>query len=103
MYSRKDTSPNYIEFSKNQTRIGRFVWSQKSYKGKIYFEPYFKLLKIKDLGQIEKSQQIYLSEKVCAIQNTVIHVAENLGVVPIYEAKSVKESTMDQRFNYGSI
>ena len=29
-YSWKDTSPNFIEFSKNQTRIGRFAWSQKS-------------------------------------------------------------------------
>ena len=36
MYSRKDTSPNYIEFSKNQTRIGKFAWSQKPYKGKVY-------------------------------------------------------------------
>ena len=30
------------------------------------------------------------------IRNTVIHVAENLGLIPIYEAKSGKESTMDQ-------
>ena len=63
MYSRKDTSANYIEFSKIQTRIGRFVWFQKSSKGKFYFEPCFQLLKINDLGQFEKSQQVYLSKK----------------------------------------
>ena len=100
MYSRKDTSPNYIEFSKNQTRIGRFVWFQKSYKVKFYFEPCFQLLKINDLGQFEKSQQVYLREKegeaLSTIRNTVIHDAENLGLEPTYEAKPGKESTMDQ-------
>ena len=100
MYSRKDTSPNYIEFSKNQTRIGRFAWSQKSYKGKIYFEPCFQLFKKNELGQLEKRQQVYLGEKegeaISAIRNTVIHDAENLGLVPILELNSDKESTMDQ-------
>ena len=100
MYSRKDTSPNYIEFSKNQTRIGRFVWFQNSYKGKFYFEPCFQLLKINDLGHLEKSQQVYLSEKegetLSTIRKTAIQDAENLGLVPIFEAKSGKESTMDQ-------
>ena len=97
MYSRKDTSPNYNEISKNKTRIGRFVRFQKSYKRKFSFEPCFQLLKINDLGQFEKSQQVYLSEKALStIRNTVIHDAENLGLVPIYEAKSSKESTMNQ-------
>ena len=100
MDSRKDTGPNYIEFSKNLTRIGRFVWFQKSYKGKFCFEPCFQLLKINDLGQFEKSQQVYLSEKegeaLSTIRNTVIQDAENLGLVLIYEAKSGKESTIDQ-------
>ena len=97
MFSRKDTSPNYIEFSKNQTRIGRFAWSQKSYKGKIYFEPCFQLFKKNELGQFEKRQQVYLGEKeaISAIRNTVIHDAENLGLVPILELTSDKESTMD--------
>ena len=101
MYSRKVDNSNYIELiSKNQKRIGRFVWFQKSYKGKICLEPCFQLLKINDLGQFEKSQQVCLSEKegeaISAIRNTVIHDAENLGLVPIYEAKPAKESTMDQ-------
>ena len=100
MYSRKVDSSNYLEFSKNQKRIGRFVWFQKSYKGKICFEPCFQLLKINDLGQFEKSQQVYLSKKegeaISAIRNTVIHNAENLGLVPILELTSDKESTMDQ-------
>ena len=77
MYSRKVDSPNYIEFSKNQKKVGRFVWFQKSYKGKIYLEPCFQLLKINDLEQFEKCQQVYLSEKegeaISAIQNSVIH------------------------------
>ena len=100
MYSRKVDSSNYIEFSKNQKRIGRFVWFQKFYKGKICLEPCFQLLKINDLGHFEKSQQVNLSEKegeaISAIRNTVIHNAENLGLVPILELTSDKESTMDQ-------
>ena len=103
MYSRKDTSPNYFEFSKNKTSIRRFVWLQKSFKGKNYFEPCFQLLKINDLGQFEKSQQVYRSEKekkaISAIRNTVIHNAENLELVPIYETKIGKDSTMDQELD----
>ena len=99
MYSRKDTSPNYIDFSKNQTRVGRCVWFQKSYNGKFHFEPCFQL-KINNLGQFEKSQQVYLSQKegeaLSAIWKTVIHDDENLGLVPINEIKSGKESTMVQ-------
>ena len=52
------------------------------------------------MGQFEKSQQVYLSEKegeaLSTIRNNVIHDAENLGLVPIYEAKPGKESFMDQ-------
>ena len=66
-------------------------------------EPCFQQLKINELGQFEKSQHVYLSEKerkaLSAIRNTVIHDAENLGLVPIYETKSVKESTVDQEFD----
>ena len=103
MYSRKVDSPNYFKFSRSQKRRGSFVWFQKYYKGKIYFEPCFQLLKINDLGQFEKSQQVYISEKegeaISAIRNSVFHDAENLGLVPIYEAKSVKESSMDQELD----
>ena len=100
MYSRNDTSPNYIELSKNQTRLGRLAWSRKSYKGKIYFEPCFQLFKKNELEQLEKRQQVYLGEKegeaISAIRNTVIHDAENHGFVPTLELTSDKESTMDQ-------
>ena len=61
MFSRKIDTPKYIEFPKNQKRFGRFVWLQRSYKGQI--EPCFQLSKIKDLGQFEKSQQVYFGEK----------------------------------------
>ena len=52
------------------------------------------------MGQFEKSQQVYLSvkegEALSKFRNTVFRDAENLGLVPIYEANSGKESTMDQ-------
>ena len=52
------------------------------------------------MGQLEKRQQDYLVENkedaISAIRNTVIHDAENLGLVPILELTSDKESTMDQ-------
>ena len=55
------------------------------------------------MGQFEKFQQVYLSEKeedaISASRNTVIHDAKNLGLVPIYEAKSGKKSTMDQELD----
>ena len=55
------------------------------------------------MGQFEKSQQVYLSDKegeaISTIRNTVIHDAESLGLVPFYEAKSGKESTMDQELD----
>ena len=55
------------------------------------------------MGQFEKSQQVYLSEKegevISAIRNTVIHNAENFELGPIYEAKSGRESTMDQELD----
>ena len=69
----------------------------------MYLERCFQLLKINDLGQFEKSQQVYLSKKEgeanSAIRNTVLHDAENLKLVPIYDAKSGKESTMDQELD----
>ena len=100
IYSRKEILPNYIEFAKNQKRIGRFSWSQKPYNGKIYFELCFQLLKKNESGQIEKTQQVYLDEKegewISAIRNSVIHDAENLGLVPVLEPYSDKDSTMEQ-------
>ena len=100
MYSRKVTSLNYNEFSKNQTRTWRFAWSQKFYKGKNYFEPCFQLFKTNELVQFERRQQVYLGEQegeaFSAIRITVIHDAKNLGLVPILELTFEKESTMDQ-------
>ena len=52
------------------------------------------------MRHLEKRQQVYLGEEeveaISAIKNTVIHDAENLGLVPILELTSNKESTMDQ-------
>ena len=51
------------------------------------------------LGQFGKSQQVYLNEKegeaLSAIRNNVTYNAENL----VYEAKSGKESSMDQELD----
>ena len=66
-------------------------------------ESCFQLLKTIDLGRFEKSQQVYYSEKQgeakSSIRNTVIHDAENIGLVHIYEGKCGKESTMDQQLD----
>ena len=55
------------------------------------------------MKQFEKSQQVYLSEKedeaISTIRNTIIHDAEILRLVPIYEAKSGRESTMDEELD----
>ena len=55
------------------------------------------------MGQFEKSQQVFLieeeGESISAIWNTVIHIAENLGLVPINKAKSGQESTLDQELD----
>ena len=100
IYSRKNILPNYIESAENQKRIGRFSWSQKPYNGKIYFEPCFQSLKKNELGQNEKTQQVYLGEnegeRISAIRNTVIHDAENLGLVPVLEPYSDNDSTKEQ-------
>ena len=63
MYSRKIDSPNYIELSKNQKKIGRFVWYRRSYKRKKYFEPCFQLLKLNDLGQFESLNKFIFVKK----------------------------------------
>ena len=45
---------------------------------------------------------MYLGEKegerISAIRNTDIHDAENLGLVPVLECYSDKDSTMEQEF-----
>ena len=100
MISRKNIFPNYIEFAKNQKRIWRLSWSQKTYNGKIYSEPCFQLLKKNESGQIEKTQKVYPGEnegeRISAIRNTVIHDAENLGLNPVLEPYSDKGSIMEQ-------
>ena len=58
------------------------------------------MLKKNESGQIEKTLQVYLGEKegerISVIRNTVIHDAENLGLVPVLEPYSDKDSTMEQ-------
>ena len=79
------------------------LYSSSNAYAVLYREIFPYLVLLPYLGQFEKSQQVYYSEKegeaISAIRNTVIHDAENLGLVPIYEAKSGKESTMDQELD----
>ena len=69
--------------------MGESLGSKNPTTEKKYFGPCFQLLKKNELGQIEKSQQVYLGEKegekISAIRNTVIYDAENLGLVPVLE------------------
>ena len=51
-------SSNYIEFAKNQKRIGIISWSQKPYNGKVYFKHCFQLLKKNESGQIENKARL---------------------------------------------
>ena len=52
---------------------------------------------------MEKSQQIYSGEKegerITAIRNTVVHDAENFGLVPLLKPYSDKDSTMEQELD----
>ena len=52
-----------MHFRRIKKKLRRFVWFQKSYKGKIYFEPVIQLIKRNYLAQVGKSQQVYLTEK----------------------------------------
>ena len=42
-------------------------------------------------------------EKISAIRNTVIHDAENLGLVPVLEPYSDKNSTMQQEMTLRTV
>ena len=52
----------------------------------------------KKRGQFEKTEQVCLGEKegerISEMRNTILHEAEKFWLEAIYEAKSVKESTM---------
>ena len=102
MYSRKGTSPNLKKSSQKANKNWEICLVPKNLQGENLFEPCFQLFKINSLGQFE-SQQVYLSEEeveaLSKIRNTVIHDAENLEFAPIYEAKSGKESKMDQELD----
>ena len=51
LHSRKDISPNYIKFSKNRTKNGKFAWSQKSYKREFHYSKKNGLEQFKKLRQ----------------------------------------------------
>ena len=91
-----------LSFQKVKKEFGDSFGSIKPKRAtdNIFFETCFQQLKLIDLGQLEKSQQVYLSEKeaeaISANRNNVIHEPENLGLMAIYEAKFGKESTRDQ-------
>ena len=87
--------PNIFSSQNFKQLLGDLFGSKNTKRGKIDLNPAFNKKKINDLGPFEKSQQSYLSETggeaISAIPNTVIHDAENFGLLPIYEAKTGKE------------
>ena len=52
------------------------------------------------MGESDKTQQVYLGKKegqrISAKRNTVIHTAEKLGLSPVLEPYSDKDSTLEQ-------
>ena len=72
----------------------------KILQGENLFSTLFSTIQKKELGQIKKRQQVYRGEKegeaISAIKNYVVDDAENLGIVPVLELFSDKESTTDQ-------
>ena len=84
--------PIVLNSQKIKQELGDLFGYKNPTRAKKYFKLCFQLLKINELGQSEKYQQEYLSEKVgkaiSVIRNTVINDAENLELVPIYDAKS---------------
>ena len=83
--------PILLNFQKIKKELGDSL-VPKILQGENILGTVLSTIKKNDLGQFEKSQQVYLSEKegeaISAIRSTVIQDAENLGFVPIYEAKS---------------
>ena len=74
----------------------------KTLHRKVFFKPCFQLLQKKNkCRQIEKKKSSKFIfgekewEKISTIRKTVIHDAENLGLVPVLEPFSDKNSTME--------
>ena len=99
-YSVKNIFPTKLSLLKIKNELGDFLCPKNPTTKKKYFEQCFRLLKIKQLGEIEKDQQVYLGEKeeemISAVGNTVNHNAENLAFVSPLKPYSDKESTMEQ-------
>ena len=55
--------PIIVNSQNIKRKLGDLFGFSNSYKGKIYYEPCFQLLKTNDLGQFEASQQVYIGEK----------------------------------------
>ena len=72
----------------------------KKLEGKKYFEPCFQLLKMIDLEILKNpNKYIFVKKKEKHYEQSRVLLfadVENLGLVPISEAKSGKESTLNQ-------
>ena len=91
--------PNYIELAKNHEELGEFLGPKNPLTKKNLLWTLLPIAEENESVQIEKTHQVYLGEKgerISAIRNTVIHDAENLGLVPLLEPNSDKDSTMQQ-------
>ena len=74
------------------------LFGSKILEGENLFWTKLQLLQINKMEQIEMFREVSLNEKEGEALST-IHDAENLGLVPIYETKSGKETTKDQELD----
>ena len=99
MNSRKDILPNYIEFAKNKKEMGDFL-GPKNLQRKNLLWTLLPIAKENWVGTNWKNAARLSwrkkEERISAIRNTDIHDAENLGLVPVLEPCSDKDSTMEQ-------
>ena len=77
--------------------MGDLLGPKHPTSGKLFLSPAFNYSRKMSWDNSKKdSKSILVKKKISAIGNTVIHDAENIGLVPILELTSEKESTMDR-------
>ena len=102
MYPGKDTTPTYLEISKNQNKIGRLAWSKSPTRRKFNLSPASNYSR-KISWELAKPQQDELGERerrererererenIIAMRNMVVHDAENFDLKLFMKPNLVK-------------
>ena len=99
----KTLIPIILNSQKIKQELGDLLGPRNPTSGKFILNPafnYSRKISWDNSIKVLKGTTVHLGEKegeaISAIKNTVIHDAENLGLVPILEFTSDKESTMKQ-------